>query len=101
VDEHGRRGPIELIWSPWNVEEIARHGLEPEEVDEAASDPQRAVRRNKRFRTAPAYYVIGSTSGGTIVTMILSPRGSGRYWPVTAWEADVVDVAAYHAAHRR
>ena len=35
----------ELLWDDWNIEHIAGHGVEPDEVEEACYDPHHWVER--------------------------------------------------------
>jgi uncharacterized DUF497 family protein len=68
-----------LRWDAWNVEHIARHRVLPEEVEEVCHGPYVASETyGGRLR------VIGPTSGGRMLTVILAPEGRGMFYPVTA-----------------
>lgn len=68
-----------LIWDDWNIEHIARHGVEPEEVEQVCKSKHRANKwKNKVYR------VIGQTESGRYLTLFLAPRAKQNYYPVTA-----------------
>lgn len=70
-----------LIWDPWNVAHIARHGVTPEEVEEAchAGDPYTDQGKQGRIR------LLGLTVSGRMLAVILDPESEqGAYYPVTA-----------------
>ncbi|GAA5513652.1 hypothetical protein Dcar01_02396 [Deinococcus carri] len=86
---------MEFHWDDANTEHIARHDVEPEEAEEAATDPRRLA--------APAYRaqngerrqaVTGKTEGGRILTVILTRRGD-LFRVVTAREANPSERRAY------
>ncbi|MEF2279897.1 BrnT family toxin [Deinococcus sp. YIM 134068] len=67
---------MEFDWDDANEGHIARHGIDPEEAEEAATDPRRVA--------APAYRVqggerrqavTGKTDGGRLLTVVLTRRG--------------------------
>lgn len=72
-----------LIWDEWNIEHIAKHNVKPEEVEQVCTDKHLA-RRGRRG----TYTIIGQTKGGRYLAMVLAPKGSGSFYPVTAREAD-------------
>ncbi len=73
-----------LIWDPWNVAHIARHGVMPEEVEDVCRrDP--IVERGYGGRLR----LIGMTGGGRALAAILAPQGRGIFYPVTARPASV------------
>jgi uncharacterized DUF497 family protein len=69
-----------LHWDETNVEHIARHGLDPEEVEEVCLDQTTLFTRAGRRR----YQAIGQTAAGRYLTVFLDHLGAGRYYPVTA-----------------
>lgn len=73
-----------LIWDGWNITHIARHHVEREEVE--------AVCRSKNIFTrgkGGSYKVIGQTDSGRYLTIMLSPRTGGYFYPITARDADI------------
>lgn len=68
-----------LIWDPWNVAHIARHQVTPEEAEEVCHGP---VWTSATY--AGRLRVVGPTQAGRMITVILAPRDSGIYYPVTA-----------------
>ena len=72
-----------LIWDEWNIEHIAKHGVKPEEIEQACKDKHLA-RRGKQG----TYTITGQTQSGRYLTMILALRGTGIFYPVTARNSD-------------
>lgn len=70
-----------LVWDEWNIEHIARHNVEPEEVEQVC------ISKNlfERGRDG-TYQVTGQTETGRYLTIILVLRRNGFY-PVTARDA--------------
>ena len=73
-----------LLWDDWNVEHIARHGVNPGEVEEVCLDEETLFFRAGRRR----YRAIGRTVAGRYLTVFLDHMGGGDYYPVTARPAD-------------
>jgi uncharacterized DUF497 family protein len=68
-----------LIWDPGNVGHIARHQVTPEEVEEVChGDPILRQAYGGRIM------LIGLTSAGRFVAVVLDPAGDDAYYPVTA-----------------
>ncbi len=73
-----------LLFDDWNEEHIARHHIEPEEVEEVClARPYVSKTREGKLR------VIGQTDDGRYLTIILASRGQGFYYPIT--ERDATD----------
>lgn len=75
----------ELIWDEWNEEHIARHSVEPDEVEQAIFDPSSlffATSREGERRSL----VLGLTEAGRYLFVVLEPLSGGRAYPVTARE---------------
>ena len=68
-----------LRWDPWNANHIAVHGVTLDDVEEVCSnDPMFSQSYGGRIR------VIGPTSSGRILTVILAPEAGDVYYPITA-----------------
>jgi uncharacterized DUF497 family protein len=79
-----------LRWTDWNVAHIARHSVLPEEVEQVChGDVWTTETYSGRLR------VIGPTSRGRVLTVILAPEGRGVYFPVTARPASRKERQAY------
>jgi uncharacterized DUF497 family protein len=79
----------EIVWTDGDVEHIARHGVDPDEVEQAiASDP--VWRRGRRHLETgrQSLYALGRTDAGRYLFVVLSPLGPGRARCVTAREMD-------------
>lgn len=86
---------MEFDWDTANIEHIARHGVEPEEAEEAVSDSRRVK--------APAYHaengerrqaVTGKTEDGRLLTVVMTVRNE-FYRVITAREANATERRAY------
>lgn len=72
-----------LVWDEWNEDHIARHGVNPEAVEEVAgNNPQITRARHGTYR------LIGQTNGGRFLIAVVAPRGGGAFYVVTARDAD-------------
>jgi uncharacterized DUF497 family protein len=73
----------ELAWTDDRVEHIARHGVQPEEVEEACFG-QVLLQRAKSHGKNPVYYVLGQASSGRHLFCVVIQFPNGRGFPVTA-----------------
>ena len=75
----------ELVWDDWNVDHIADHGVEPEEVEEVCK-----MRRHIARRAAitpyglTRYRVYGRTYDGRYLFIVLDRLRGHSFYPVTA-----------------
>jgi hypothetical protein len=72
----------ELLWDEWNEEHVARHGVDPGEVDEVA--------RNRPLITTARdglYRKIGQTDAGRYLTAYVAPEHRAMFYVVTARDA--------------
>jgi len=80
-----------LIWDKRNISHIARHHIIPEEIYEVCREEPIVQRGTKRNRLA----LLGSTSDGRIMNVVLESRGKGSYYPITAYTASSEDEVLY------
>ena len=73
----------ELTWDERNEAHIARHGVEPEEVEDVCFS-QRSLSVRMRHRR---YRVIGQTVDGRYLTVILDSEQAGTFYVVTSRDA--------------
>ena len=73
----------EFIWSPDRTGHIARHGVEPEEVEEVRFG-RSLVQLTKSAGDNPVYYVLGQTSSGRHLFCLVIQIPDGKGYPVTA-----------------
>ncbi len=73
----------EFIWSPDRAEHIARHGVEPEEVEEVCFG-RSLVQRTKSAGDNPVYFVLGQSSSGRHLFCVVIQFPDGKGYPVTA-----------------
>lgn len=73
----------ELVWDDWNEEHVARHGIRPEEVEEAVFDPASLFLRTRRADYL-RYLVLGLTDTGRYLFTVLEPISGHRAYVVTA-----------------
>ena len=72
-------GRYPLRWDPGNAAHIRRHQVRPEEVEEVVAGT--GVRRRGQFART---ILIGPTSSGRMLTVVLELEVDDRYYPVTA-----------------
>ena len=75
----------EFTWPKDRIEHIARHGVTPEEVEEACFGKS-LVRRAKSKGENPVYYVLGQTEAGRYLFCVVIRFPDGNGYPVTARE---------------
>lgn len=79
---------LEPEWDDDNVEHIARHGVEPEEVEEIVYEdchPSWIVRARRRGMRETRWTVFGQTCAGHYLVAVIAPyRGRGVWRVVTA-----------------
>jgi len=75
----------ELVWDDWNVEHVAGHDVEPEEVEEVCTSRRRLVLRIGLSKQGlERYQVFGPTGSGRLLVIILDRVQPGRFYVVTA-----------------
>jgi len=72
-----------LIWPEERIDHIARHGVTPEEVEEACFGKP-FVRRSRSDGDNPVYYVLGQTNAGRYLFCVVIAFPDGNGFPVTA-----------------
>ena len=72
----------ELIWPEDRVDHIAKHGVEPQEVEEVCFG-QALVLHGKSAGTNPVYYVLGQTAAGRYLFCVVIRFPDGKGYPVT------------------
>ena len=73
----------EFVWPEDRIDHIARHGITPEEVEEACFG-KAFVRRAKSEGQNPVYYVLGQTTAGRYLFCLVIQFPDGRGYSVTA-----------------
>ena len=89
---------MDFDWDAGNLEHIARHKVEPEEAEEAATDPA-ALEAQNVHRGANGQRrlgVIGASEAGRVLFVVLERRGE-KFRVVTAYTAEAEDRDAYYA----
>jgi uncharacterized DUF497 family protein len=73
----------QIIWPEDRIDHIARHGVSPDEFEQACfGDP--LVYRAKSQGPNPVYYVLGITDAGRYLFLVVIPFPDGNGFPVTA-----------------
>jgi hypothetical protein len=70
----------EFIWSEDRVDHIARHGIQPEEVEEVCFG-RSLVQRAKSSGRNPVYYVLGQTLSGRHILCVVIEFPDGKGFP--------------------
>lgn len=68
---------MRLLWDDEAIAHIARHGVEPWEVEEALVDPRRRKFNAYRAPGDKRMGFIGKTEDGRILVVVLSKRAAG------------------------
>lgn len=88
----------ELLWDDWNEDHIAKHGVDPAEVEDAVFDPSSMVLRT-RGTEQRRYIILGLTEAGRYLLVVLELAGRGGAYPVTA--RDMTDDEKHRFKTRR
>ncbi len=89
----------ELIWDDWNIEHIAEHGVEPEEVDSLTIERYHLVRRAGVTRYGlPRYHLYGQTDTGRYLFVVLDREEGHAFYVVTARDMNTAEKRAFQRA---
>ncbi len=81
-------------WDDANADHIARHGVTPEEVEEALNDRHRMSSTAYNAPDERRSAVIGATLDGRILFIVFTRR-RGTTRVVTAWDANYKECRRY------
>ena len=84
----------EIIWPEERIEHIARHGVTPDEVEEACFGKS-LVQRAKSEGENPVYYLLGQTTAGRYLFCVVIRFPDGNGYPVTAREMTASEKRRY------
>lgn len=90
----------EFVWPEDRVDHIARHGIQPREVEEACFG-KALVFRAKADGPNPVYYVLGETVPGRHLFCLVILFPGGRGYPVTARDMTDKEQRRYREWKRR
>ena len=79
-------------WDSWNVDHIARHGVDPSEAEAVCRSRLAVVLKGRQGR----YLVYGQTGEGRYLVMVLLVRGGGVVRVITARNMSDHDRRLYH-----
>lgn len=88
----------ELEWDDWNEEHIAKHGVDPTEIEEVVFDRASTFLRTKSAQHR-RYVVLGLTDAGRYLFVVLELVGTGKGYTVTA--RDMTDDEKHRFKARR
>jgi uncharacterized DUF497 family protein len=71
----------ELLWDDENIQHIAHHGVNPQEVEDVCFGVHISVRER-----AQRYILSGQTATGRYLNVVIERVGKGLFRPVTAFE---------------
>jgi hypothetical protein len=72
-----------MRWSDERIDHIARHDVEPEEVEEACYG-QPLILRGRSEGPNPVFYILGQTDAGRYLFCVVIQFPDGNGYPVTA-----------------
>lgn len=91
--------PPMFDWDAANEGHIARHGITPEEVEQAWTDPRRVRAQAYPTPTERRHAVVGATEGGRVLFVVYTLwRGMVRV--VTAYDAEGPERRRYRRGQR-
>ncbi len=74
------------------MKHISRHKISPEEVEAVCHGSPLVLIGQKKGRLI----LLGQTAEKQILAVVLEAQGNGRYYPITAYQADKKDIALYN-----
>ncbi len=78
---------LELVWDTFNEAHIwERHQLTRAQVEEVAYGPAENLYARQTY--GGRFLVMGPKADRRLMVLILAPKGSGKYYPVSARPAD-------------
>jgi len=86
--------PLGFAWDEANTAHIARHGVRPQEVEEALTDPKRLVLRTRSQGGEERWAALGATEAGRVLFVVFTRR-EGRVRPITARDATLEEKRRY------
>jgi uncharacterized protein len=84
----------ELVWDEWNEEQLAGHGVSPEEVEHVVWDRSSLSLRTRSVEQRRCL-VLGRTGSGRPLLAIAEVLGSGRAYVLTAREMTDGEIRRY------
>ena len=86
----------ELVWDNYRIEHIARHDVEPHEVQEVCDDNVTIAYRQGRNR----YRIYGQTLAGRYLLVVLDRLDGSRFKPITAREMEPNERQSFRKARQ-
>ena len=91
----------EFDWDDDNVEHIARHGVSPEEAEQALADPDQVGQPASRGASGERRWsLLGETDAGRLLSVVFTRR-EGLTRVITARDADEGERRIYRRRRRR
>lgn len=81
-------------WDDANADHIARHGVQPEEAEEAVLDSRRVARQAYTVADERRSAILGAAQGGRLLFVVFVRRG-GRIRVVSARDANALEKRVY------
>ena len=79
-----------LIWDDWNVGHIKKHNVKVEEVEEVCKTTNIALSTYEK-----RLIILGETTKGKLITIILSPEDNDNFYVVTARDMSKIERKYY------
>jgi uncharacterized DUF497 family protein len=76
---------VAFEWDDSNIEHLARHGIDPDEIEELFEAP--IVRRRGGTDAPDRFRVVGRTAAGRYLTIVYQQKAGNLIRPFTGWEA--------------
>jgi hypothetical protein len=75
----------ELVWFDDRIEHIAKHHVQPDEVEDVCFGTSLVLRSKSKGKN-PVYYILGQTLSGKYLLCVIIHFPDGKGYPVTARE---------------
>ena len=85
----------ELIWDDWNVEHIADHGVEPDEVEDVCFGRPLVRRAGTTRYGLSRYHAFGQTEAGRYLFIVLDREAAGVFYVVSARDMSKRELRQY------
>lgn len=89
-----------IYWTEDSVDHIARHGVEPEEVEEVCFRHPLII-RGRKTGTLKSYLAFGQTEAGRYLAVVFRPLDGGEVFVITTRDMDGAERRRYREVRQR
>lgn len=89
-----------ILWPPDRIDHVARHGISPEEFEQACFESP-LVYRAKSQGPNPVYYILGESDAGRHLFCVVIQFPDGNGFPVTGRDMTDKEKRRYRRSKKR